>query len=209
MMLQEHILKGRQPEVLQAVASVATRFGFYLAGGTAIALRLGHRRSEDFDWFTDAAAFPSEPLLAALRAAVNIEVGTLEAGTIIGRVHGVKVSFLQFPYPFLAAPDEVEKWDLRLAHARDLAAMKLLAVTQRGARKDFIDIYELLRQGGDLRTMLTDYQTKFTVGSAISALRALVYFDDAEREPVPEMLVPLAWPELKNQLRAAVSRFME
>lgn len=209
MTMQEQILKGRQPEVLRAVAPVATRFGFYLAGGTAIALRLGHRRSEDLDWFTDAAQFPSESLLAALRNAVNIEVQTLEAGTIIGWVQGVKVSFLQFPYPFLAAPEKVETCDLQLAQLQDLAAMKLLAVTQRGARKDFIDVYELLRRGGDLRTMLADYQKKFRVTSVISVLRALVYFDDAEREPMPEMLVPLVWAELKDELRSAVSRFMQ
>jgi hypothetical protein len=144
-----------------------------------------------------------------LRDIVAIEVQTLDAGTIIGRVEGVKVSFMQFEYPFLAQPEEIEGRSLRLADPRDLAAMKLLAVTQRGTRKDFIDIYELLRQGGDLRTMLTDYQNKFALASAISALRALVYFDDAEREPVPEMLVPLAWPELKDKLRAAVSRLMQ
>ena len=93
-----------------------------------------------------------------------------------------------------------------LVSLRDLGAMKLLAIAQRGSRKDFVDVYELLRSGGDLKTMLTDFQTKFGVTETISVKRGLVYFDDAEREPMPEMLVPLSWVDLKHRLLADVQR---
>jgi hypothetical protein len=86
---------------------------------------------------------------------------------------------------------------------RDLAAMKLLAVAQRGSRKDFVDVYELLQGGVLLRGMLEDFREKFKTDS-ISALRGLTYFDDAETEPSPEMLKPLDWRELRVTLEQAV-----
>jgi hypothetical protein len=82
--------------------------------------------------------------------------------------------------------------------------MTLLAIAQRGSRKDFVDIYELLRSGADLKTMLTDFQAKFGVTETISVKRGLVYFDDAETERMPEMLVPLSWVDLKHRLLVEV-----
>jgi hypothetical protein len=82
--------------------------------------------------------------------------------------------------------------------------MKLLAIAQRGSRKDFVDIYELLRAGTDLKHILVDFRAKFGVEETISVRRGLVYFDDADAEPMPEMLVPISWTDLKHRLIADV-----
>ena len=83
--------------------------------------------------------------------------------------------------------------------------MKLLAVAQRGSRKDFVDVYELLQNGGVLRRMLEDFREKFKTDS-MSALRGLTYFDDAETEPMPEMLTTVEWPTMKHAVGSRMKR---
>jgi predicted nucleotidyltransferase component of viral defense system len=203
----EEILTPAQVGMAARLGTVASQFGYYLAGGTAIALYLGHRRSEDFDWFVPAPGPPSHVIVSALReAGLELNVGDMAPGTLLGRIHGVKVSFFDYPYPLLDPTLHWTEAHTRIASLRDLGAMKLLAIAQRGSRKDFVDIYELLRSGGDLKTMLTDFQTKFGVTETISVKRGLVYFDDAEEERMPEMLVPLSWTDLKHRFLAEVQR---
>ena len=86
--------------------------------------------------------------------------------------------------------------------------MKLLAVAQRGSRKDFIDMYELLQNGGVLRRMLEDFGEKFKADS-VSALRGLTYFDDAETEPMPEMLNTVEWLTMKRAVESSVREVMQ
>jgi len=207
MTLHEEALTSTQLGIAARLGTVASTFGYYLAGGTAIALYLGHRRSEDFDWFMPAPGPPSHLLVSAIAAAgLDLDVDDMAPGTLLGRIHGVKVSFFDYPYPLLEPALEWAEAHTRVAALRDLGAMKLLAIAQRGSRKDFVDIYELLRSGGDLKTMLTDFQTKFGVTETISVKRGLVYFDDAEKERMPEMLVPLSWVDLKHRLLVEVQR---
>src|SRR5688572_19792010 len=204
----ESILTDVQTRVLLAVGPFARRVGFYLGGGTAVALRCGHRRSIDFDWFAPALERP-DVLLSDLQAlGVPIQETQIEAGTIIGRVKGVKVSFLAFPYPMLDTLDSWPKYDTQIASVRDLGAMKLLAVAQRGSRKDFVDIYELLQNGVSLRRMLDDFREKFRT-DAVSALRGLTYFDDAEKEPMPEMLSAAEWPAMRRTVESSVREVMK
>jgi hypothetical protein len=207
MTLHEEALTSTQLGIAARLGTVASTFGYYLAGGTAIALYLGHRRSEDFDWFVPAPGPPSHVIVSALQeAGLGLNVDDMAPGTLLGRILGVKVSFFDYPYPLLEPPLDWAEAHTRVASLRDLGAMKLLAIAQRGSRKDFVDIYELLRSGGDLKTMLTDFQTKFGVTETISVKRGLVYFDDAEKERMPEMLVPLSWVDLKHRLLVEVQR---
>jgi hypothetical protein len=199
----ESVLTDAQKRVLRAAGPFARRAGFYLAGGTAIALRFGHRRSEDFDWFAPALSRP-DALLSDLQAeGLSLQDTQIEAGTVIGRIEGVKISFFEYRYSLLDSLSQWPEYDTAIASVRDLAAMKLLAVAQRGSRKDFADVYELLQSGVVLRGMLEDFREKFKTDS-ISALRGLTYFDDAETEPLPEMLKPLDWRELRVTLEQAV-----
>lgn len=203
MTLHPEVLSDRQVRVLDAVASVAEAAHCYLAGGTAIALRLGHRRSEDFDWFAADLGRP-EALAAKIRdAALSVESLELAAGTVNCRIAGVHVQFLEFDYPLLAASDEWSEKRVALASLRDLGAMKLLAIAQRGSRKDFVDVYELLRQGARLSAMLDDFRAKFRA-DPISVLRGLAYFDDAELEPMPEMVAGITWSTVKDGITDAL-----
>lgn len=203
MIFHTAVLSEPQVRVLDAVAPIAQSGGFYLAGGTAVALRFGHRRSEDFDWFAPALKRP-EALAGEMRerglVPDSLELG---AGTVNCRILGVKVQFLEFAYPLLAGADEWPEKGIALASVRDAGAMKLLAVAQRGSRKDFVDVYEFLRHGAALPGMLADFRTKFG-SDAMSVVRGLAYFDDAELEPMPEMLVADTWGNIRDTITDAL-----
>jgi len=206
--VHESVLTAAQTRVLRAVGSLARRAGFYLAGGTAVALRFGHRRSEDFDWF--APALPRlDALLSDLQAhGLPLQETQIEAGTVISRIEAVKISFFEYRYPLLGSLDQWAEYDTDIASVRDLAAMKLLAIAQRGSRKDFVDVYELLQNGAVLRQMLEDFREKFKA-DPISALRGLSYFDDAEKEPMPEMLNTVEWRTMKRAVESSVREVMQ
>lgn len=127
----------------------------------------------------------------------------LAAGMVNCRIGGVNVQFLEFAYPLLAPPEAWPDKRVALASRRDLGAMKLLAIAQRGARKDFVDVSELLRQGAQLTTMLEDFRVKFRA-DPISVLRGLAYFDDVDLEPMPEMLSPVTWSHVKDGITDAL-----
>ena len=203
-MIHAEVLPDEQLACLRGLAPAATSLGFYLAGGTAVALHLGHRRSVDFDWF--APRFPGQPvdLSESLVAhGIVLEPTALAEQTVHGRIGGVKVSFLEFRPPLLEPLVEWAEVGCRLASCADLAAMKLLAVAQRGTKKDFIDVHALSRQMR-LARMLDCYQTRFGVTDTSRILAGLCFFDDAEAEPMPVMLVPLDWETVKRDLRDMV-----
>ena len=199
------VLPQNQSRALAALGPSATREGFYLAGGTAVALHLGHRQSVDFDWFTAAALDQPLELAERIRSGgVALEVDRVEPGTLHSRVLGVRTSFLRYAYPLI---DETVPWpefSCVLASLEDLACMKLAAVAQRGARKDFLDVFAIGRERITLARMLELYQRKYGIRDVGHVLAGLCYFDDAEREPTPALLASLEWAEVKAAVAAWV-----
>jgi hypothetical protein len=195
------ILSPRQQRVLAKLGPLMTQRGFYLAGGTAVALHLGHRRSVDFDWFTPKSL--PDPLGVALElredkvAFTTREVG---AGALHGSVHGVRVSLLAYRYP-LVAPLRSLGGGIRIAARPDLAAMKLAAVAQRGARKDFVDVYALGSRSHSLTQMLGWYQRKYAVEDIAHVLYSMGYFHDAERQRMPRLFWDVDWRTIKATIR--------
>jgi hypothetical protein len=197
--LHREALGRSQQSLLPHLAPLARQHGFYLAGGTALALQLGHRRSVDFDWFRRDSIDDPLRLAADLRAAdLRFETDRVEKGTLHGRASGIRVSFLEYRYPLLRPLLEVE--GLRLAALEDIAAMKLAAVAQRGSKKDFVDVYALGRRFG-LDDMLASYRKKYGVEDVGHVLVALAYFDDADRERTPMLLQRQSWPNVKATIR--------
>lgn len=192
--------------VLRRVGPVATRGGFYLGGGTAVAIHLGHRRSLDLDWFSPEAFRDPLGLARGLREerGLAFETMAVEPGTLRGLVSGVRVSFLEYRYPTLSPPERWPDLDVRVASLDDLATMKLAAIAQRGARKDFVDLYALVREHGSLAKLLDLYQKRYEIRDPGHVLYALSYFDEAEQAPMPKMLWEEEWPEI----RAAVERWV-
>ena len=186
--------------VFESLAKVLTE-DFYLAGGTALAIHLGHRLSVDLDWFS-AKNFSHQTLKETLSQVGHFELRAEDEGTIHGLLDGVRVSFLRYPYP-LEFP-AIDFMDARLADERDIAAMKLDAVSSRGSRKDFIDLHFLLKKY-PLAELWTIFEKKYAgiQFNKLHILKSLTYFEEAETEPMPVMLVPVAWEEVKKTISRA------
>jgi hypothetical protein len=193
-------LPRRQQRVLKEIGPFLTERGFYLAGGTAVALHLGHRRSLDFDWFAPKFMDPERLAEELQHQGIPFVTNSFAAGTLHGIVRGVQVTFLRYRYPMITKPHKHPP-GIDIAARSDLAAMKLLAVAQRGAKKDFVDIYALGQSPSSLQKLLQWYQTKYAVDDIVHLLRSLAYFDDADKERMPKMLWEVSWPTVKKTIQ--------
>jgi hypothetical protein len=194
--------------LLPRLAPTVARHRFILAGGTSLALHLGHRLSIDLDFFSEEEVLP-DLLVGELRSAhLNPEVIQLAPGTLSVVTEGVKVSLFQYPYPFVDAPQPYE--GLRVASVLDVAAMKLVAIAQRSARRDFVDLYVILRQtpfGAVAARAVQRYGAGFIEPVVIG--KGLTWFEDADGEPDPQYLgQPLLWDDLKAFFASSFRQFV-
>ena len=170
--------------------------GWILAGGTGLALLKGHRRSDDFDFFrTDK--LDVRVLHGVLARHGRYETMQEAEHTLTVLIRKTKLSFFCVPDPFLfkAVPYRF----FRLADARDMALMKLAAISGRGSRRDFVDLYTILRDPPTLRDYFDLLPQKYGPNrmNTYHILKSLTYFADAEKEPLPRMLEPFNWKECR------------
>lgn len=140
-MLQKETVEPRTLELLRELQQEPLLKNFNLVGGTALALRLGHRKSIDLDLFTKEE-FDLEEVKEMLIEKYNLKVSYERKQTLKGFINNVMIDCIRFDYPHLYEPDIIE--DIRLESIPDIIAMKLSAIAQNGTRiKDFIDIATL------------------------------------------------------------------
>ena len=177
---------------------------FVLVGGTALALQIGHRKSIDLDFFT-LEAFDPYLLLADLSADFTPVLLQKSALSLICTIEGIKVGFIQFRYPFIRPIREEE--GIRMLSLEDIAPMKLDAISGRGSKKDFYDVYFFL-QHFSLEKMFQLYQEKYPHQTTFHVLRSLVYFEDAEKDPDPLVFdTRITWPVVKNKITEVIRNF--
>lgn len=186
-------------EVLESLQKTTAGSGFALAGGTSLALRFGHRVSVDLDFFTGREFDPAA--WAAHIGAGSESITGMATGTLQLVIKGIKVEFLRHAYPALA--DHETLGNVRMWSLKDVSAMKLNAIANRGSKKDFYDLAALLDQFS-LENLLAHYQAKYRPGSLLMVIRSLAWFDDAESEPDPISLNHLTWPEVKAVVSSAI-----
>lgn len=175
-----------------------------LVGGTALALQIGHRNSVDLDFFgkieTDEYAISKMVNLLGeariLKKSPNI---------YIYLINNIKVDFVNYPYAWI--DDVVVEDGLRLAAKNDIAAMKLSAITGRGSKKDFIDLFFLLKEFS-LEEMLEFYKLKYPDGSVFLVLKSISYFEDAEKNEMPKMFIDISWKKVKNEIVSAFDHYL-
>jgi hypothetical protein len=195
------VLSAAQRAALSTLAEVVDP-ATYLAGGVAVALRLQHRRSRDLDLFVAA----SDPVaLTPLLEQRDVRILSRSEGTLHLDVGGVPASILRYGYPLLGEPERVPGIPIPVASMDDLECMKLSAIAGRGAARDFWDLHALLTaRDGTLAEALEAYGRKFAAEDVGHVVRSLVYFDDAEAEPMPAGLTDAHWARIKRDLRAWV-----
>ena len=176
----------------------------YLAGGTGLALHLGHRRSHDLDFFSRDPVEP-ETLTRRMKTLAGFALASQAPDTLHVTIQSIKVSFLAYPYPVLFPLATF--LGVSVAHPRDIACMKLSAIASRGTKRDFVDLYLMANQCS-LAHLLEWFKQKYAdVNHSLThVLKSLTWFEDADKEPMPDMLTPLSWEDVKRFFRVEASR---
>ncbi|MFZ5945979.1 MAG: nucleotidyl transferase AbiEii/AbiGii toxin family protein [Bacillota bacterium] len=195
--MYEFIMSEDRHTLLVKLAGKSFLVDFYLAGGTALALHLGHRWSEDLDFFSKQK-FDSFALISKLSETDEFFVTGQEMDTVHGLMGNVKLSFLHYPYSLLE--DFHLYKEIKIASIKDIALMKLIALVQRGTKKDFIDLYFIEKEAMKIEELINLFPEKFKISSyqPILIYKSLGYFEDADREVTPKMFKEISWEEIKS-----------
>lgn len=170
----------------------------YLAGGSSLALQYGHRISVDFDFFTPTD-FKGQNIVKKLeRIGRFVFQEAAEKNTLLGLFENVKFSLFLYEYPLVFKP--IEYLGILLADPKDIAAMKLAAVMDRGTKKDFIDLFFLNKNGVSIEQALKYYDKKYKnlANNIYSLVKSLSYFEDAEKLEMPDMIEKINWEKVKT-----------
>ncbi len=179
---------------------------FYLAGGTALALILGHRESVDLNFFsaTNTLGFEErKELLGQISRLRGFQLEEEKQGTLHALLGQTSVSFFHYAYPLLHNVNTHQ--GIQIASLEDIGLMKLAALAGRGSRKDFIDLFFLAKKQLPLKRLLELGSRKFKDQRdfSVQVMKAAVYFEDAEKEPIPKMNKKFSWEALKDYFKKA------
>ena len=203
-MLYSDVVSTSTLVLLKRLMQIEMFKGLNLVGGTSLALQLGHRISTDLDLF--GKMDPNEmEISTVLDEFEEIVLLNRTANIFNYIINGIKVDLVNYKYSFIGNYNEIE--GIRLANRADIAAMKLAAITGRGTKKDFVDLYFLLKEYS-LKEIIGFYNTKFPDGSEFLVLKSLSYFQDANNEEV-QMLIDIDWEEIKNTIMTERSNYMD
>jgi predicted nucleotidyltransferase component of viral defense system len=190
-------LSERTQSNLELLRKVAFAKDYYLAGGTSLSLHYGHRFSNDLDFFSQ---YPVEPEIIRLELSKigKLEILQNDKGTFNGLLNEVKLSFFIYPYPLLVPSLDFD--GIKVADIPDIAAMKIDAVSSRGTKRDFIDLYFICKRFKPIEELLAIFEKKFSgvKFNELHIVKSLVYFTDAEDQEMPKMIEKVEWKEVKS-----------
>lgn len=189
--------------LLKKLTQLPSLKNFNLVGGTALALQIGHRVSVDLDFF-NPNPFEVEDVLQEIKAEnYNITIIGKQANNLNILVNGVKIDILKYTYPLIKPPIEVG--GVKMLAKEDIAAMKLSAITNRGDKKDFTDLYFLLKEI-DFNRLISFYKEKYQIDEVFHVYKSLVYFEDADLHADLKMLKPASWDAIKSFFKKLISK---
>jgi len=196
-------------KVLKRLKNVFSGYDARLAGGTALALQLGHRVSRDLDFFTQKT-FSTESVISQIRKTGQPFTVISEAeGTLILDVGGIRLSLLTYEYNFLEK--SISFQGVQLAGIIDIAAMKVIAINQRGSKRDFVDLYFVL-QDIPFHRIAANMVQRFGAEriNPVHIGKSLVYFSDADTNPEPAYIKgrEVKWERIKGFFRNHVRQFV-
>jgi hypothetical protein len=207
-MLQKEAIEPDTLELLKDLQADSMFAHFHLAGGTGLALQLGHRLSIDLDLFT-MNPFDNQFYLEYLDKKYQFVLDFSAVSTLKGSIRNIKVDFITHPY-ILVMP-VVETENLRMYSFADLAAMKVNAIAGNGTRsKDFVDLYFLLDQFS-ITQLLGFYENKYNDRNTFHALKSLNYFDEVDLADWPVLLKnkKITWDEVKSKINKHCKKYIK
>lgn len=201
------ILNKKQVKTL-AQLSFLGKLGFYMAGGTGLALQLGHRTSLDFDFY-NSKHFSSPDLCDEIENRFKNQVKGIsqQKDTVFCEVNNVDLSFFWYKYRLIERPLTYQ--GILLAGLKDIAAMKLVAVGHRPAKRDYIDIFYLLGKFS-LDEMFSLAYKKYPNFNSYLSVRALSYFEDLEDPSQRSIKVidpDFSWKQAKDKIFVEVKKY--
>ena len=201
-MLHYEAIQPETLDLLRALAPLPVLEDFALVGGTGLALQMGHRLSVDLDFFT-SKDFSTEQVVEALEPHFDLIVNGRADHSLNCRINGIKVDILRHRYKLLN--DLVIEDKIRLWSIEDIAAAKISAITNRGSKKDFFDLVEILKQV-PLDRVLNLFEQKYPSAEKFMAMKSLCWFEDAESDPNPIMLTKLSWKEVQKTILESLKK---
>lgn len=196
-MLHHATIHSNTLGLLKKIMAIPELAGFNLAGGTSLALQIGHRISVDLDFF-GSSAFEAVEILDLLSDFTPINIVSQAKNILILNVQGIKVDFVNYRYPLLEEPLIEE--GIRLLRPADIGAMKLMAIAGRGRKRDFFDLYFLLKMYA-LDELMQFYLKKYHDGSELMVARSLTYFEDADEDDDFKLLKEqVSWEKVKQTI---------
>ena len=207
-MLHTETIEPRTLSLLKELMGLPSLNQFSLVGGTALALRYGHRRSIDLDLFSHQK-FVQKEIITLLENIFKkrfvYEQQPASVG-IFGFIDDVKLDIMYYPHLLISSIEIIE--DIRMYSNADIAAMKIQAILGRGQKKDFWDLYELL-QHYSLQQIIDWHQKKYPSQMlAISIPNALTYFVDAEESETPLSFKNQNWDSIKKGIQKSVRDYL-
>ena len=198
-MLRKETVSAPTLDLLRTLARDDLLKDFFLVGGTALALQIGHRRSEDVDLFS-RNSFDEEEMLSAMEANYSFQLDYRRKNTLKGDIAGVKIELITRHYPLVKPLLEIE--GVRMASLEDIAAMKLNAVSGNGTRlKDFIDIASLSSKFS-LSEMVAAYEKKYASRNPAMVIKALDYHADIDfKEKIDMLDTNYKWQNVETRLK--------
>lgn len=187
--------------LIQQLQALPEMKEFYLVGGTALALQLGHRNSIDIDLFT-LNEFDDTGIIELVSKQYKVGEILRRPNTVICLLNNIKTDFIRHNYPILKTP--VTEDGISFFSKEDIAAMKFHVIIQSGKRlKDFIDIYFLL-QHFSMKQMIGFFSSKYSYSNPMIAMKAINFFDDIDvnMDP-PKLLKPLPLKKITDRIREA------
>lgn len=206
-MLHEETVKPSTLELLIQLQRKDYLEGFYLVGGTALSLLMGHRKSVDLDLFSDFA-FNTEDILEKLSFDFDYHLYFSAGNTLKGRIEGVEVDLIAHRYPLIRKPLLFD--NISMLSMEDITAMKLNAIAVSGQRsKDFIDIFYLLEKYS-IAEMISFYKTKYTQYNEVNVLKSLTWFEDVDLSDWPVIIKApaLDWEVIKRRIVEATKDYL-
>ena len=191
-------------ELLKKMASQTELHGMRLVGGTSLALQYGHRQSVDLDFFGKMGV-SQEEIIEMARSIGDFKLFNRTKHILQFVLNNVRIDVVDYAnYKWIDEP--IVENGVVLASTKDIAALKINAIEGRGTKKDFIDVFELLKHY-ELSEILGFYKQKYPDYSMFQALLSLTYFDDAESQAMPVMFVKESWDEMKEKIRGEVRKY--
>ncbi len=179
---------------------------WYLAGGTALALQVGHRQSVDLDFFTTKAVFNQRSTELALTETKSWETTRQDQGTLFGLLKKAKMSLIAYPF-FLPSKNVLTCGTVRVLHPSDIAVMKIIAVSQRGRKRDFLDLYWYCMNRESLKDVIIRIFHQYPQRhDSAHIIKSLMYFVDAESDPMPTIFFKATWTGIKAFFRREVPK---